>query len=164
MENEVAHILKDILCSHDKNLYKKPELCYAYLLDYCGTHKKEIKVLETAAKGGIPAKLLESSSISQPILHKQLAKRLQDENGMAEDASIWAVDAWAYALSVKDILPKNIPSDISKKVTFKNNENKPKLPSPHRKDPKSSEDYTPQGAEVITDSAIDKRLNTTAQH
>jgi hypothetical protein len=84
-----------------------PEVCEdmrrieALLRDLSGEHRREVAVLVGAVREGVPAELLASRNSALPaMLGERLARKLQDNLGMADDAARWAVSTWALALDV----------------------------------------------------------------
>ncbi len=75
------------------------KLCEALLRDYCGEYRVEIAALTAAVRWGIPKSLTEHGLTPPATLRANLARRLQENHGLAEESSFWAVDAWASILS-----------------------------------------------------------------
>ena len=75
------------------------KLCEALLRDYCGEYRVEIAALTAAVRWGIPKSLNESGLVPQATLRATLARRLQENHGLAEESAYWAVDAWASVLA-----------------------------------------------------------------
>ena len=74
-------------------------------MDLCGEHTKEIRVLHMTLESGVPQKLLSSKDIPYKVVHSRLAQKLVNEYALAEDAALWSVETWAYALELKNTLP-----------------------------------------------------------
>jgi hypothetical protein len=75
------------------------KLCEALLRDYCGEYRLEIAALTAAVRWGIPKSLNEHGLTPAATLRATLARRLQENHGLAEESAYWAVDAWASVLS-----------------------------------------------------------------
>jgi len=116
MNESVRHKLCEILQKHGTQPLTDPRLCESLLKDYCGQHKKEIFVLVCAVREHIAADLLTSAdSMPREMLHALLVKRLQNNLALTEEASKWAVEAWAHALA-------ELPSDDAKKLPSRSQE------------------------------------------
>ena len=103
MNNEVAEKLKELIKQHGTSLCDEPRRCRALLMDYCGEHKREVRLLVSATEANTHGELLSSVNIPYEILKPRLAKKLCDEFGLTEQAATWAVNAWAFALEVKEV-------------------------------------------------------------
>lgn len=104
MNNLVREKLSEIIAKHGQSLAENPQRCEALLRDYCPQYKREINVLVEALKERVASDLM-NSSLAMPglVLRAKLTKRLQDELGLSEEASKWAVDSWAMALGVASV-------------------------------------------------------------
>ena len=101
MNNEVRQKLYELIVQYGRSLCDDPQRCQALLKDYCGKHKREIFVLVNALRNRVAEDLLKTSAgVPQSLLLGRLVRRLEDELGLAEDAAHWAVESWAFALSV----------------------------------------------------------------
>src|ERR1017187_5602276 len=76
------------------------KLCEALLRDYCGEYRIEIAALTAAVRWGVPKSLSEAGQVPPATLRANLVRRLQENHGLAEDAALWAVDAWASVLGL----------------------------------------------------------------
>ncbi len=75
--------------------------CEGLLRDLCGAYRREINILMGALKERIPLDLLAAqSAVPRELLLTRLAKRLEDQLALTEEAARWAVDSWALALGV----------------------------------------------------------------
>lgn len=78
-----------------------PRRCEALLKDVCGEFKKEIFVLVSAAREGVPGELISGTrGMPVSIVVPRLAKRLHQQLGIAEGLCYWTVETWAIALSL----------------------------------------------------------------
>jgi nitrous oxidase accessory protein NosD len=101
MNSLVREKLREIIDKHGRSLAESPKRCEALLRDYCGQYKREINVLVRALEQRVAADLMNSSKATPAIvLRARLSRRLQDELGLSEESSTWAVDSWALALGV----------------------------------------------------------------
>ena len=101
MNIAVRQTLVRIITEHGRSLADDPRRCEALLRDYCGQYKREINVLVGALKEGVSIDLTRNSgALPANVLMARLARRLQDNLGLSETASKWAVQSWALALGV----------------------------------------------------------------
>jgi serine/threonine protein kinase, bacterial len=100
--NDIAQSkLAELVNRYGQTLTDDPRRTEALLRDYCGEHRREISVLVGAQRERVPADLLASSGgAPTQIVITRLAKRLEDNLGLAEEAARWAVASWAIALGV----------------------------------------------------------------
>jgi hypothetical protein len=104
MNNLVREKLSEIIAKHGLSLAGNPQRCEALLRDYCPQYKREINVLVEALKERVGTDLMNSSQATPGLLLRaKLSRRLQDELGLSEEASKWAVDSWAIALGVASV-------------------------------------------------------------
>jgi hypothetical protein len=75
--------------------------CEALLRDLCAASPREVNVLVSALRSGVPGQLAASSpSIPAKLRVGQLVDHLRQTQGLAPDAAQWAVESWALALGV----------------------------------------------------------------
>ena len=74
------------------------KLCEAYLRDYCGENRREIAALAAAVRWGVPKSLREGSQVPAATLRANLARRLEENQGLDSDNALWAVDVWAAVI------------------------------------------------------------------
>ena len=104
MNNLVREKLSEIIARHGRSLAENPQRCEALLRDYCPQYKREINVLVEALKERVASDLTNSSpGMPGLLLRAKLTRRLQDELGLSEEASKWAVDSWAMVLGVVSV-------------------------------------------------------------
>ena len=104
MNNLVREKLSEIIARHGRSLAENPQRCEALLRDYCPQYKREINVLVEALKERVGTDLMNSSpAMPGLVLRAKLTSRLQDELGLSEEASKWAVDSWAIVLDVASV-------------------------------------------------------------
>jgi len=77
--------------------------CEAILKDLCPEFRRETHLLVVAIKERVVADLLlMPTALPVPLQIQQLAQRLHDNLGIAENFALWAVESWALALNVID--------------------------------------------------------------
>lgn len=91
--------LKRIVDRYGPDLVDDPRRTEALLNDLCPDYRREIFVLVNAQRQQVPAELLAAPRwMPRNALNTRLVRRLQDKLSLTEDAAIWAVDAWSFAL------------------------------------------------------------------
>ncbi len=117
MNDEVRNKLKELVKTYGTELCTDIRKTEGLLRDYCGEHKREIAVLISAMENRIPEEILNAKgdSIDQLQLSR-LAKRLHDNEGIAEEYSKWAVKSWAI------VLGKKLPENETKKLQTETSE------------------------------------------
>jgi hypothetical protein len=100
MEDVVGVELRRIVLRYGPAIGEDARRVEALLRDLSGAHRREIAVLSGAAREGIPAELTSSrGAVPEAVLEERLARVLQDNLGLSEDAARWAVTTWAAALA-----------------------------------------------------------------
>lgn len=92
--------LCEIIDQHGRPISEHPQQCHGFLLDACGEYRREISVLVSAAKEGVPQELLSSKGVPEAILVDRLTNKLQADLALDKTAARWAVDSWGLALGV----------------------------------------------------------------
>ncbi len=101
MNNVPRQTLRQILAKYGNDLCSNARRCEGLLKDLCGEYRREINVLTNAINERIPLDLLAAgNSMPRELLLTRLERRLEDNLGLTEEASHWAVDSWALALGV----------------------------------------------------------------
>jgi formylglycine-generating enzyme required for sulfatase activity len=101
MPDNARQTLIDLVARFGHGLSEDPKRCEGLLRDVCFDQKKEILILVTAIKEGVPQELLRlQKSIPQTALLDRCAQRLHETTGFMEEFSNWAVTSWALALGV----------------------------------------------------------------
>lgn len=74
-------------------------LCESVLRDRCGECRREIALLASAVRAGVP-RSLKAEQFATPIatLRARLVQKLVDEHALSETGAAWAVDSWMSAL------------------------------------------------------------------
>lgn len=98
MNDTPSRVLADILKARPE-LLEDWRLCEALLRDHCGAHEREINLLVSALREGVPLQL-RSASQSSPldVIYKRLVVQLHNRRGIDEALASWAVDVWAQVL------------------------------------------------------------------
>lgn len=93
--------LAELIARYGKGLSDDPKRCEGLLRDVCGQYKREIFVLVSAVREGIPSGLQHSwDGIPKDVMLARLTNRLHEDLGVAENLARWAVESWALALGV----------------------------------------------------------------
>lgn len=101
MNNVPRQTLRKLIAKYGRDLCSDSKRCENLLRDECGAYRREINILTGALRERIPLDLLAAqSSIPRGLLLMRLAKRLEDQLALTEEAARWAVDSWALALGV----------------------------------------------------------------
>jgi tetratricopeptide (TPR) repeat protein len=100
MEDAVAVELRRIVLRYGPEIGDDARRVDALLRDMAGAYRREIYVLAGAAREGVPAQLMSSQgTVPAAVLAERLARALQDNLGLGEEAARWAVATWASALA-----------------------------------------------------------------
>ena len=101
MNDAPRRTLRELIARHGPGLCSDARRCEGLLRDLCGEHRREINILAGALRERVPLDLLAArNSVPAGLLLTRLAKRLEDQLALTEEASRWAVDSWALALGV----------------------------------------------------------------
>ena len=104
MMNSLRPKLCEIVARYGTSICDDPVRCEGFIRDFCGPHRREIFILVSALKEGIPADLLSFRGkmlLDLRITH--LTERLHSNMSFERDAARWGVESWALALGVIDI-------------------------------------------------------------
>ena len=143
--------LSELIATHGRSLCDDPRRCEGLLRDYCGAHKREIHVLVSALKERVAADLLGSQGgVPREVLFARLAKRLEDNLGLAAEAAHWAVESWALALGVITSTPQE---SSTKSQTAKRQPSRKRQPKPVKKDKATAEQPQPNADDQPADTA-----------
>ena len=99
--DETKRTLRDIIERYGPEVADDPRRAQALLRDMVGENRAEVAALVAASEEGVGATLLQSSRGLTPEAAKRLARRLQENRALTEDAAVWAVTAWLHALGVE---------------------------------------------------------------
>ena len=101
LNNAPRQTLRELIARHGPGLCSDSRRCEGLLRDLCGEHRREINILVGALRERVPLDLLAArNSVPIHLLLTRLAKRLEDQLALTEEASRWVVDTWALALGV----------------------------------------------------------------
>ena len=101
MNNVPRQMLRLIINKYGHDLCGDKRRCEGLLKDLCGEYRREINVLTSALEERVPLDLLASgNSMPHELLLAKLTKRLEDNLGLTDEASRWAVNSWALALGI----------------------------------------------------------------
>jgi len=90
-----------IITHYGRSVIDDPRRCEALLRDLCPEQRREVNVLVSALKEGIPHDLISmNKSMPEELTLSRLRKRLYDDLGIAEDFAHWAVETWGLALGM----------------------------------------------------------------
>ncbi len=116
MKNDTVLATLTRLVTQDRSLCTDLRRLEGFLRDYAGQHRREINVLVTAAREGVPAELLKvSGSEVPPLVIERLVRQLYDNAGLDQALARWAVAEWAAALG-KTVASGNTISSPSQPV------------------------------------------------
>jgi hypothetical protein len=101
LTNEPRQALREIIAKYGTEICSNSKRCEGLLKDRCGSFRREISILTNALNEHVPLDLLASNnSVPRELLLTRLAKRLEENLALTEDAAVWAVESWALALSI----------------------------------------------------------------
>jgi hypothetical protein len=101
LTNEPRQALRDIIAKYGTEICSNGKRCEGLLNDRCGSFRREISILTNALNEHVPLDLLASNnSVPRELLLTRLAKRLEENLALTEDAAVWAVESWALALNI----------------------------------------------------------------
>lgn len=101
MNDAPRQTLRALVARHGPGLCSDARRCEGLLRDLSGAHRREVNILVSALKERVPLDLLAAqSAMPRGLLVARLAKRLEDQLALTEEAARWAVDSWALALGV----------------------------------------------------------------
>ena len=101
MSDNARQKLIDLVARFGHELSEDPRRCEGLLRDVCFDQKREILILVTAIKEGVPQELLRlQKSIPQKVLLDRCAQKLHENTGFVQELSNWSVLSWALALGV----------------------------------------------------------------
>lgn len=102
-QDNIQSVLVQILRRYGHEVLCDPRRMEALLRDLCGQQRREINILVMSMREHVAEDLLLNSAPQIPsMLYHQLVRRLQNETGLTEEFSRWAVQTWA------EVLGKNI--------------------------------------------------------
>lgn len=101
MSNIPRQALREIIAKYGTEICSDAKRCEGLLRDNCGSFRREISILINALEERVPLDLLAGgNSVPRELLLNRLAKRLEDNLALTENAAVWAVESWALALNL----------------------------------------------------------------
>jgi hypothetical protein len=99
-DERTLEALRALVERYGPELAEDPRRLGALLRDLAGDHRMEVTLLESAAAEGIPGDMLRDSGGVAASRIASLTRRLEERRGISETNARWAVEGWAFALSV----------------------------------------------------------------
>ncbi|PWT90873.1 MAG: hypothetical protein C5B56_04700 [Proteobacteria bacterium] len=98
--SETARVkLREAVAAYGRGAFEEPRRCEAILRDYCPMAQKEVFLLVSALRENVAAELgTGTASIPESALIAKLTRRMSENLGISEEAALWAVESWRYAL------------------------------------------------------------------
>jgi hypothetical protein len=101
MSNIPRKALREIIAKYGTEVCSDGKRCEGLLKDKCGSYRREISILINALEERVPLDLLAgTNTLPRELLLNRLAKRLEDNLALTENAAVWAVESWALALNL----------------------------------------------------------------
>jgi hypothetical protein len=101
MNNEPRQALREIVAKYGKEISSDSKRCEGLLKDKCGSYRREISILINALDEHVPLDLMAGgNAVPRELLLNRLAKRLEDNLALTQNAAVWAVESWALALNL----------------------------------------------------------------
>jgi hypothetical protein len=91
-------VLCDLVARYGRRLLEEPRRLENLLRDLCGEERREIFVLVSALRAGVPAQLQAAQDAWLLLTVERLSRHLFDEFGLRQEVARWAVESWAVAL------------------------------------------------------------------
>jgi len=99
MSDFIRQQLQYIITQYGRAICDDHRRCEALLRDLCPENKREVNVLVIALKSKVAEDLMKiTDAMPKEIMLSRLFKRLEDDYGLAEKISRWAVETWASVL------------------------------------------------------------------
>ena len=90
--------LKEIIIQHGRSLCENPQRCEVFLNNYCGEYKREMFLIISALKQAFAKDLLNFNYINIELLVVRLLKKIQNDPGLAQEATHCAVESSVHVL------------------------------------------------------------------
>lgn len=101
MNNVARQALREIVAKYGKEIASDSKRCEGLLKDKCGSYRREISILINALDEHVPLDLMAGgNAVPRELLLNRLAKRLEDNLALTQNAAVWAVESWALALNL----------------------------------------------------------------
>jgi formylglycine-generating enzyme required for sulfatase activity len=108
----VAEQLRMLIERYGKDVCSDSKRLEALLRDYCPNDTAWVNILLTALSARVPKELLEST-MPLPLLRRRLIQQLQQQYGLTEAAAQWAVETWAQALGLAEVVNTPVATNPS---------------------------------------------------
>jgi hypothetical protein len=91
--------LREAIAAYGRGAFEEPRRCEAILRDFCPLAQKEIFLLVSALRENVASELgTGPATMPESALMAKLTRRVSENLGLSEDAALWAVESWRYAL------------------------------------------------------------------
>jgi hypothetical protein len=101
-----AQVLRELVQEHGPDLATNPRRCRAFLLDLCPGQQLEINLLSQAAQANVAGRLARRAAGENSLQSNEtLANLLVIQFATANAAALFAVEAWAFALELRETPP-----------------------------------------------------------
>ncbi len=100
MNAAIVGVLGTIVSRYGREIGDDPPRLEGLLRDLASEHRREISVLVTAARAGIPTDLAARSANAGGVFVAALASRLEEHYALTNEAAVWAVRSWGQALGI----------------------------------------------------------------
>jgi len=108
---QVGEVLRRVVTSHGSAVLDDQRRLRAILKDLAGNNPGEISLVLAAVDAQVPHKLLDSGSTPAPVIQARLVEDLEKTVFLTGLAARWAVQTWAFALSLASACPPPLPSE-----------------------------------------------------
>lgn len=96
---QVRAQLQHLVMKYGRNLAKEPKRIRAMLLDTCGVHKREVRLLTLMVEEGLTQILLRDlGSVSAAIVLPRMVDQLHTEFAIDRELAEWTVSTWSEVL------------------------------------------------------------------
>jgi hypothetical protein len=120
MNNEVRVILKNLVQEYGDKLSINTQHIELLLRGLCGQYQREINVLVSAVRATITKQILHLNRVEvDEYQFNNMARKLYESEGIAEEFAKWSVSSWCYALGKQVSLSSNSESNHSKNAMIK---------------------------------------------
>src|SRR5690242_4778449 len=99
MDATVRETLRRIVAERGRDVYENHRRFENLLHDLCAGRRREISLLVRALPERVAADLLTlRGSVPREVLLRRLARRLEQNLAVTEEAALWTVESWDEAL------------------------------------------------------------------
>lgn len=111
--------LRRLLAEYGHDLPADSRRLQGLLRDLFPGQRREVNLLLTAARNGIPQRLADPPQGLPPeVLQAQLTNQLEADEGTAPEAARWAVETWAVAVGSRATLANDKPQSTAQFGTW----------------------------------------------